>query len=115
MFVTDENVVGDALTVVRNVSGGVTSTLLDVAGVQDAGGDVPLAPAENVSVPNVDEVETPGHVQVNVSATFATAGALGGLTVHVGVMVFDPCYGFVGCLEGGHAAQVKIAFVNIAD
>jgi hypothetical protein len=30
------------------------------------------------------------QVQVNVSATFATAGALGGLTVHVGVRVFDP-------------------------
>ena len=32
-----------------------------------------------------------------------------------GVMVFDPCYGFVGCLQGGHPAQVKVTFVNVAD
>ena len=90
VFVTEVNVVGDALTVVRKVSGGVSSTLLDVAGAQDAAGEVPLAPTANVKVPNVDEVETPVQVQVNVNATFAAAGALVGLTVHAGVVVFDP-------------------------
>jgi len=90
VFVTVVNVVGAALTVAWNVSGGVTSTLLDVAGAQFAGGAVPVAPTEKVIVPNVVVVETPAHVHVNVNATSATAGALSGLTVHVGVLVPAP-------------------------
>jgi hypothetical protein len=90
VFVTVVNVVGAALTVAWNVSGGVRSTLLDVAAVQAAGGDVPVAPAEKVIVPNVLEVETPVHVHVNIRSTSATAGAFGGLTVHTGVLVPVP-------------------------
>lgn len=32
-----------------------------------------------------------------------------------GVVVFDPCFGFVGCRGAAHAASVKVTFVNIAD
>jgi hypothetical protein len=90
VFVTDVNVVGAAFTMAWKVSGGVSRTLLDVAAAHAAGGDVPVAPTENVIVPNVAVVETPVHVHVNVKSTSATAGALGGLAVHVGVLVPVP-------------------------
>lgn len=32
-----------------------------------------------------------------------------------GVVVFDPCFGFVGCRGAAHATSVKVTFVNIAD
>jgi hypothetical protein len=90
VLVTEVNVVGAALTVAWKLSGGVTSRLLDVAGAQVAGGDVPVAPTENVIVPKVAVVETLVHVHVNVKSTSATAGALVGLTVHTGVLVPAP-------------------------
>jgi hypothetical protein len=31
-----------------------------------------------------------------------------------GVIVFDPCFGFVGCVDSGHADGVKVTFENIA-
>ena len=31
-----------------------------------------------------------------------------------GVVVFDPCFGIVGCRGEAHAATVKVTFVNIA-
>ena len=31
-----------------------------------------------------------------------------------GVVVFDPCFGFVGCRGAARAASVKVSFVNIA-
>lgn len=32
-----------------------------------------------------------------------------------GVIVFDPCFGFVGCRGAATADRVKVTFVNIAD
>jgi hypothetical protein len=78
------------LTVTWKVSGGVTRTLFDVAGAHVDAGETPVAPAENVIVPNVTAVETPVQVQVNTSGTVAAAGAFGGLTVHAGVLVPVP-------------------------
>lgn len=48
-----------------------------------------------------EAVELPTDVQVPCDGT--------------GVMVFDPCFGFVGCRGGAQAAVVKVTFVNIAD
>jgi len=31
-----------------------------------------------------------------------------------GVVVFDPCFGFVGCRGGAKAHAVKVRFINIA-
>lgn len=32
-----------------------------------------------------------------------------------GLVVFDPCFGFAGCLGAAQAATVKVTYVNIAD
>ena len=97
-------VVGDR---VGSVVGGQT-----VAVRRDAGGDGLTDRAGGVFA----RTDSSGFV-VHITAS-DTPTKIDGMQVPCegsGVMVFDPCYGFVGCLEGGHAAQVKVAFVNIAD
>lgn len=54
---------------------------------------------------------------VQVTA-YGTATSLDGLQVPCegkGVIVFDPCFGIIGCVQGGTADEVEVTFVNIAD
>jgi hypothetical protein len=49
--------------------------------------------------------------------SYDTPTSLDGLQVPcdgTGVIVFDPCFGFVGCLDGGRVDAVKVTFENIA-
>jgi hypothetical protein len=58
-----------------------------------------------------------GSSYVVAVTTYDTPTSLDGLQVPcdgTGLIVFDPCYGFVGCIDGGRADVVKVTFRNIA-
>jgi len=60
---------------------------------------------------------TDGSGDVRQVTAYATPTLLDGLFVPcdgTGLIVFDPCYGIIGCIEGGRADSVRVKFVNVA-